>query len=152
MNVQVQPRHAQFDHSNIDELSLPDVLKGRLMLKVINEPPPGRGSNFNVDLKPDRYQRITVLCGLNKDIEVNIDYIDYLSTFTFERDGDVWYLLHTWTKTWGDGSNSSSVFINLRTGEHHSTPTFNMWRGYLSISKNGKLVLIEAGIMASSAR
>jgi len=149
-NHEIQPRHSQFNHSQIDEELLPESLKGRLKLTIINEKPPGSGTH-GVPV-PESYQRLTVLCGENKDIEVNIDYLNYLSTTTFDRDGCIWYLVHTWTKTWGENSKSSSVFINLNTGEHHMTPTLSMWRGYLSISKDGKLVIIDAGITASSSR
>jgi len=44
------------------------------------------------------------------------------------------------------------MFVNLATGEHHKTHSLSFWRGSLEISPNGMLGIIEAGIMASSAR
>lgn len=100
---------------------------------------------------PESFQRLNVLCGENKDILVNIDYISYHSTFTFKRDCDLWYLCHTWTRTWGEGSNSSTVFINLNTGQRYDTDSLSFWRGSLQISTDGKLALVSGGIFASSA-
>lgn len=125
-----------------------------MSLTTINESPPGQGVPGAP--VPPSYQVLTVMCGENKDIRVDINYLNYLSTLTFERDDgngvDVWYLVHTWTKTWYEGSKSGSVFVNLRTGERHDTCLLSWWRGYLSISKDGKLILLNAGITASSAR
>lgn len=61
-------------------------------------------------------------------------------------------MCHTWTRTWGEGSSSGTTFINLSTGERHDVPTMSLWRGNIQISPDGNMVLIEAGIMASSAR
>lgn len=152
--MQVQPRHANFGSSNIDESSLPEALKGRLHLEVVQERPPGETpdhlKNSGYDVKS--FDRLTVMCGENKDTPVVIDCLNYLSKFVFERDGCMWYLCHTWTKTWGEGSYSNSVFINLDNGENFKTTTFSLWRGDLSISKDGKIILIDAGRTASSAR
>lgn len=148
--MEEQPRHTPNQPTDIDESQLPDSLKGRLKVQIINKVPPGDGSPWKDP--PTSYTQLTVFCGENKDIEVTVDYLYYLSTLVFERNNDLWYLVHTWTRTWREGSKSSSVFINLRTGENHETSSFSLWRGHLSISKDGNLILIDAGITASSAR
>lgn len=151
MLLQSQPRHTPPNPTKIDETTLPDALKGRLSLITVHEKCPGSIPEDLVMQHPDSYQRLIVKCGDNKDIIVQVDFLYYLSEFTFNRDGDIWYLTHTWTRTWGDGAESTSVFINLRTGERHDTILLSWWRGELCFSEDGKSIAITAGIMASSS-
>jgi hypothetical protein len=81
---------------------------------------------------------------------VEVDYLYYESNYTFCRDNCLWYLCHTWTRTWGDGAKSNTVFINLDTGDRYDTNSLSFWRGSLTISPNGYLALITGGIYASS--
>jgi hypothetical protein len=151
-------------------------LKGRLSLETINEKPPGETPNH---LKPnydvESFNRLTVSCDNGK--KVKVDYLEYLSFTTFKKTHDIWYLCHTWTRTWGEGSKSGlgfgnsalfpsnlmekernfqtyksgSTFINLSTGERHDVNSLSFWRGTLHISSDGNMILVKAGIMASSA-
>lgn len=97
---------------------------------------------------------VTVACGdltNPKNVIVENTYPTY---YTFNRDGDRWYLLHTCLcldkKKWIH--DTSTVFINLNTGETRKTSSLSYWRGRLTMSPNGKLAIIDAGIQASSAR
>lgn len=97
---------------------------------------------------------ITVACGdLANPVNVIIENT-YPSNYTFNRDGDRWYLLHTCLcldkEKWIH--DTSTVFINLNTGETRKTTSLSFWRGSLQMSPNGKLAIIDAGITASSAR
>ena len=148
------PRHitAQATYINEDEIPLP--LKGRLSLKIIDEKPPGENLTKVPQYDVFNYTRLTVLCGdLGSPIVVDVNYLNYLSYTTFKRqDGHLWYMCHTWTRTWGEGSMSGTTFINLSTGQRHDVPTLSYWRGNLQISPDGNLILIEAGITATSDR
>ena len=145
------PRHGGNPPSEISQHSLPEPLKGRLNVTVINEPPPGQNTTGIPQWDQKSYTRLTVACGnLLEPILVDINYLDYLSTTTFQRDNDTWYMCHSWTKTWGEGAQSFTSFVNLRTGEYHKVPPLNFWKGTISISPNGKLVMITGGIIATS--
>ena len=151
--METAPRHiVKGGEMEIDDEKVPIELKGRLALETIEGLPPGEIPNHlkpNWDVK--NYLRLTVIC--DNGTKVQVDYLDYLSFTTFKRqDGNMWYLCHTWTKTWGEGSRSGSTFINLSTGERYDVNSLSFWRGTLQISPDGNMILIDAGIMASSAR
>jgi hypothetical protein len=147
-NTQDQPRHLLAECTQLSTLSL----DGRLSLVTINESPPGSiPDNLGGSAKhPTSFQRLHVLCGPMKNILVKVDYVYYESNYTFQRDNCLWYLCHTWTRTWGDGADSTTVFINLDTGDRYDTDSLSFWRGSLTISPNGYLALITGGIYASS--
>src|SRR5665213_2353583 len=137
--METAPRHYVKGRNEIDEDKVPEELKGRLSLETVNEVPPGEIPN---DLKPNydvqNYDRLHVKCDNGK--VVAIDYLYYLSFTTFKRQyGNIWYLCHTWTKTWGEGSKSGSTFINLSTGERHDVNSLSFWRGTLQISPDGNM-------------
>lgn len=145
-------RHYVNEKVVIDEGKVPEELKGRLFVETIDEVPPGE---VPIHLKPNydvkNFDRLTVTC--DNGTKVQVDYLHYLSFLTFKRqDGNLWYLCHTWTRTWGEGSRSGSTFINLSTGERHDVNSLSFWRGTLNISPDGNMVLIYAGIMASGAQ
>ena len=148
------PRHITVQATSVNEDEIPLPLKGRLSLKTIDEKPPGENLTYSSHYDVFNYPRLTVLCGdLQAPIIVEVDYLNYLSYTTFKRqDGCLWYMCHTWTRTWGQGAKSGTTFINLETGERHDIPTLSYWRGNLQISPDGNLILIEAGITATSAR
>jgi len=97
----------------------------------------------------------TVKCGdLANPIIVTIENTSYLPDYLFDRDGCKWAFCHSalcldkekWL--W----DTSTTFINIETGENHKTPSLSFWRGSILPSADGKLVIIDAGICASSAR
>lgn len=149
--MEAQPRHYVHETNEIDEDKLPADLKGRLSLETIHETPPGEiPDHLKINYNVKNFSRLTVLC--DNGMKVKVDYLYYLSFTTFKREDGLWYLCHTWTRTWGDGSRSGSTFINLYTGERHDVESLSFWRGTLRISPDGNMILIDAGIMASSAR
>lgn len=97
---------------------------------------------------------LTLLCGdLTNPVPVKIENT-YPSKYTFNRNGEKWYLLGT--NSWADKEktkyDASSVFINLATGEVRRTPSLDFWKARIQYSPNGMLVIVDAGITASSAR
>jgi hypothetical protein len=150
MSAQFQPRHIASNANGSDLGDLPIPLQGRLKLQIINEAPPGViPENYP---RPKTYERLSVYCGPEKNICVDINYVYYVSKYIFKREGEDWYICHTWTRTWEEGSHSGTFFVNLNTGEHYETYPLFFWRGSLNISPNGMLGIIEGGIIASSAR
>jgi len=103
--VQLQPRHIASNATFTDLEDLPTPLQGRLKLQIINEAPPGSipenfGSNYPV---PETYERLSVFCGPEKDVCVDIDYVYYVSKYSFKRESksgiiEDWYICHTWTR------------------------------------------------------
>lgn len=146
--VQLQPRHIPPECTTLDEL--PNALQGRLSVVTVEGQPPGNDDVGGKAKVPQTFQRLIVTCGPNKDITVNVDYVYYESKYTFQRGNCLWYLCHTWTRTWGEGAKSSTVFINLDTGDRYDVPIMTYWRGTLTISPDGTLVLLTGGIMGSS--
>lgn len=116
------PRHTPPQPNEINNDEVPPLLRNRLILQVINEKPPGENSTGCPAYDVTDYRRLTVLCGdLSDPIRVEVNYLNYLSYTTFKRqDGYVWYMCHTWTRTWGKGAISETIFINLTTGERHN--------------------------------
>lgn len=154
MSVEEAPRHITPQPTLINEEEVPLALKGRLQVNIINEKPPGENLTGSAAYDVSNYTQLTVLCGdLSNPIVVHVKYLNYLSYTTFKRqDGCIWYMCHTWTRTWGQGALSGTTFINLETGDRHDVPSLSFWRGNLQVSPDGNLILIEAGIMASSDR
>ncbi len=103
---------------------LPDNLQGRLSF----------GEDF----------ALTVHCD-NEDTTIENFYI-HSGTVIKRKDGDLWFLCHTWTRKWGP-DESSSVFVNLRSGEKCVTPSLVAFRDNLTFSSN--VLLIDANLPGS---
>lgn len=121
------PRHLIANNLQINEELLPTELKNRLSTN---------------DEK-------TLLVRCDKNI-VTVENFYYQSGTIFKRpDNCMWFICHTWT---GDTNTSNTIFINLSTGQKCVTKSLMLWRGKLTFSPDGNYLLIDAGIMASSAR
>jgi len=93
---------------------------------------------------------LTIKC---KDRIVTFEGVSYVSDYTFERDGGIWYMVDSSTLLDKEGwvYDSYTIFIDLDTGETHKVPCLSFWRGKLEMSPNGKFAAINAGICASGA-
>jgi hypothetical protein len=147
-----EPRHGVNIPSDLPD-HLPQKLKDRFRLETIMGSPPGyirNGSNGpEYDHVPKSWTKLFITCDNNSIVEV--DYINYLISSTFMRDGQEWYMIHTWTRTYGPDSMHKTVWVNLETGENHITKSLSKWRNNLEISPDGKLASLSYSIECTSS-
>lgn len=116
---------------SLNVAQLPDNLKGKLSVD----------DNFT----------LTIQCEDNTSANV-ANFWQLHPHELIERDDGNWLLCHTWTRGWTADDHTNSVFVNLKNGQMHIGPSLFLWRAHLTFGCNGKLLLIDAGIQASSAR
>jgi hypothetical protein len=113
----------------IDEDTLPEQLKGKLILNT-------------------EERKLYVMCS-EKQVTVDDYYTQYGGVI--QRSDGNWYMCQTLNE---ERRIPTNVFVNLTTGEMCKTPTFGLilWRAHITYSPDYNFILLDAGIMASSAR
>lgn len=110
-----------------------------------------------MDAQKDRFKNdgktITILCGEDLSKPVIIEDACWNIPYIFQRDGDFWCWVNTSKPIDLEKRKYErhGVFVNLNTGEKKVIDhTLIDFRSTTTFSPNGKLVIIDAGIIASS--